>query len=128
MARRSRKRNKNIIRQTREIINFATPRVRLSPLLPPALNLKTYEDRRTYHPEPSFRPAFGTKRSATRLITPAPPTRAPNKLPSIVRFAEPAKVLICIRRRVRKRVIAAIGIAGSKVRKGRRNAQTGVSC
>lgn len=45
-----------------------------------------------------------------------------------VRFAQPSKVAICVRRRIRKEVIFAVGKSGSKAGRRRRSYFSGVSC
>lgn len=76
--------------------------------------LSLFEDRRTWHPEGTYRPARSFNRSS-HLLTLAPAlTRRPRRsrpfkqLPShTVAFDQPQNVLICVRRERRRRVLFA---------------------
>ena len=48
--------------------------------------------------------------------------------PGSVQFKAPRTVLVCVRRKERREVIHAKGIAGSRVKKGRRNFWSKVRC
>lgn len=94
-------------------------------------------DRRVYNPEPEHtRPARRFSGRPARLV--ADPSPTPSRVqkgrpaalfaPAVVAFKAPAHVAVCARRGVRKEVIHANGVAGTKVRKPRRGPFTGVKC
>lgn len=86
------------------------------------------EDRRLWHPERVFRPAFSLTRSAKRLVLKSPTKHQAAKLSEGLKFADPRKVVICVKRKIRKQIMHVIGAAGGKVRKPRRNYWSEVSC
>lgn len=106
--------------------------------------LRQLEDRRTFHPAGRQRPAAGffLPRHQLRVATPkrsvsvvtgpyqgVSPSAALFSSPPIgVGFVAPRQVAICIRRKTRREVIHARGIAGSKVRRPRRTEYSGVIC
>lgn len=100
----------------------------------PPLDLRLYEDRRTYHP--SAFPPVGVidNRAARRLVErlpvrPVSPYRDP--FPSLrLGFAVPQRVALCVRRKTRREVIFAKGLrrAGSGARTRRRNEHSDVRC
>lgn len=102
------------------------------------VNLTLFEDRRSFHPAGPSRPAFSLPRSAAVVRVPSPPrTRtsvdgAKARTPKLyqLQFAVPAKVALCVRRKRRKEVLHAKGIAGSKkrMRSPRRNYWSSISC
>ena len=117
----------------------------LSPLRPRPLRAGPYYfkpismtlpgDRRTFHPAPTFsRPAFSKfQRSATRLVMPNPVQRAAlmNKRASgwATAFDKPRDVMVCVRRKIRREVIHALGLGGAAGMVPRkRNPFSGVSC
>lgn len=87
--------------------------------------LQELEDRRQWHPE-AIAPARAFVRSASRLIARPQPSRVRGRRiklfsPSMVAFADPARVAVCVRRRVRREVLHARRVAGSStMRKKRR--------
>lgn len=86
------------------------------------------EDRRLYHPDP-LPIAQASIRSASRLVAKQNPRfKQPSQTKAIIAFAEPSKVSVCVRRGIRKQVIHALGVAGGKVRRGRRSAYSDISC
>lgn len=91
------------------------------------------EDRRTHYPglTPFKRPIVQAAVGApARLhLMQKPQHKAPSQTKARIAFAQPAKLPICIRRRIRKEVIHAIGAAGSKnLRKPHRNEWSEISC
>lgn len=110
------------------ISNRLTPTRLLQPLVPPrtllSSPLQELGDRRRYNPTKGVAPPAATRRSATRLVSPLySPLNS-------VRFAEPKRVAICVRRKQRKEVLHAKRIAGGKggFRKRRNNFWSKVSC
>lgn len=100
---------------------------------PNFVGYNAYEDRRTYHPLRAFRPAFSIKRSAARLVAKEPLTRPFRRFAAqtkaTIAFADPSKVMICVRRRIRRRVINAVGVAGKPVfRPKKRRGFSNVRC
>lgn len=85
--------------------------------------LRSYEDRRTFHPEGSFRPAASFNRPRHRLVVSGYPKRDSvvrssrnyrfNKLSSLsgtpahIMFERPRKVVMCVRRQMRREVLHA---------------------
>lgn len=115
MARGSRRRHR-----TRVVTPNATP-VRFKPqstyplqtvasTARQARNLALYEDRRTYHPQPQLRPARRITGGFASVA--AAPNRHLAKPPSKLRFMDPQRVLICVRRQVRRQVLHALKHAG----------------
>lgn len=102
--------------------------------------LRPVEDRRTFHPEPYRRPElFPTRPRPARVIALAKQVSKPKALvrnqvrvafPSArLGFVEPARTLICVRRKIRKAVLHATGRAGRRgQRKPRRNEHSEVKC
>jgi len=107
--------------------------------------LRQLEDRRTFHPQGPRRPAAGFFLPRHRLRIPAPrrsvtvatapgwgmptlPTPETFSLPYQIGFQAPRQVAVCVRRKVRREVIHARGIAGSRVRRPRRTEYSGVTC
>lgn len=91
----------------------------------PSVILQTYEDRRTFHPEPFTRVAFALPRSAAQLVAGhhrnvnegkphSPKTSYPGavSLPSRVAFKVPERVALCVRRSRRKEVLFALRRTG----------------
>lgn len=86
-------------------------------------DLRRYSPTRSVVAPAAFRP------SAVRLVAVPPVVRArARSVPVSVGFAAPASVSICRKRRMRKEVIHAKGIAGSRVRRPRRNPWSDVIC
>lgn len=96
--------------------------------------LSQFEDRRTWHPQGVFAPAKSIVESYPRMME-LPPEFAPSwpaRFPDVPRridfrpkvleqaqlqpmkygFANPLKVIICLKRKIRKEVLHALGIAG----------------
>lgn len=81
-------------------------------------NLRTFEDRRTFHPEGPIRPALRfsgvparlrLRRSLTRRSRPQKNFSGlrPESGRSLVAFRDPDRVLICVRRKMRREVLFA---------------------
>ena len=85
------------------------------------------EDRRRFHPLGPYRPAQASVRSARRLVV-SQPTHTRTKLPSGIRFADPHKVSLCVKRKTRREVIMAKGRGGGAHRRPRRNQWSEVKC
>lgn len=132
-------------RTGRDIITSLSQPYRYRPvphvLRPPSVSYKTnmfalslIEDRRTHYPglSPYKRPVVSEAvgRPARLKLIQNPRHRQPSYTKALVAFAEPDKLPLCIRRRVRKEVLHAKGVAGSKKpqRKPRRNEFSDVSC
>lgn len=98
--------------------------------LSPTLETDVFEDRREWHPEGVNRPALGAPRAATRPVAKQRPAfSVPSQTKGIIAFAEPNRVAVCVRRKVRKQVMHALNKAGGKGhRRPRRNAQSSISC
>lgn len=91
--------------------------------------LTLMEDRRLFHPERAFRPALSFPRAAARLVPGAVASSSPRSfLASGVRFADPRRVAICVRRKTRREVIMASGRGGGFHRRPRRNFYSDVEC
>lgn len=73
-------------------------------------------DRRRFHPEGVDRPAVMLSGSpVARLVVGPDVKRGPRRgvLPWTLAFANPSRTMICVRRRERREVIHALGVAGS---------------
>lgn len=96
---------------------------RIGPLRLSSLSL--LEDRRSYHPEGRLftkRPFLSQPRSASRLVQ-------RSWIGHNVAFANPEHVAVCVRRKARKQVLHAKGVAGRKgLRRPRRSSASGISC
>lgn len=100
--------------------------------------VRQLDDRRRYHPLRTLSritPLAALSRSATRIVPKSQTNLGQwtRSLPYRQRFAVPHKISLCVRRRIRKEVIHAIGFAkGGKgtrrSRKPRRNFWSDVSC
>lgn len=99
----------------------------ISPVLQrrPNMALNLIEDRRRWHPERWGRPLLGTVRSATRVVV--KPSVGP-ALTSHLKFADPRRVIICIRRKIRREVLLALGKGGGGNKSPRRKPSSEVSC
>lgn len=120
---------------------IATPRVHAATSLPRVtyttnkFALSLIEDRRTHYPglKPYNRPvaAFSVNKPARlKLIEPigANKFRPSAQTKATIAFQDPKSLPLCTRRAVRKEVLHAKGVAGSKVRKPKRNEWSDVSC
>lgn len=111
----------------RDLSTRSLPKVRPHVYLPAALPsllspLSLYEDRRSFHPLRSVRPAgVVSRRSQRRLIE--------TSTPSTLTFASPRKVLVCVRRKTRRQVLHALNRTGRGARsKKHQNNFSRVSC
>lgn len=117
---------------------------------PAASVLGQIEDRRFHHPLGTFRPArtrsghpVTPHKVKNFTVRPSRVVRGPGgrpmrrrkvvrvqTVPSRIRFDQPRRVLICIRRKVREEVLHALGRTGrgQKRRDPRRNAHSHISC
>lgn len=107
----------------------ALPRLsRLSPLL------SLYDDRRRFHPAPvAMRPAFSFQKAASRIVPGRNPVRVAKaysyKVPATLAWADPSKVMVCVRRKIRREVLSALGVAGATgLRKGKHGPLSGIAC
>lgn len=136
MARSKNKNKKHYSLQTLS----ALPKRNARPIGLPQLNrlpsviLQSYEDRRTFHPEPYTRVAFALPRSAAQLVAgphrnvneakPYSPTTSPSGfstgVPSSVSFKVPNRVAVCVRRHRRKEVLFALKRTGKGSRSAKR--------
>lgn len=109
----------NVQRYTRSAMprNASSPlSIRLSPL-----RLLPLGDGRIFHPMPKFsRPFAAAPRAAARLVESG----------MGVRFQTPSRVAVCVRRKMRKEVLFAIGVGGQsgKKNKPRKAFSSAVSC
>lgn len=88
--------------------------------------LQQISDRRIFHPDRLVRNAVSTLNAPHALAVANPYSR---KLSSNVRFQNPHKVLVCIRRKIRKQILFAKGGAGSrKMRRPTYNYYSSVRC
>jgi len=86
--------------------------------------LPQLEDRRLYSPDYRVRAPGSVQRKNARLVQ-------DQKDPTLRRymFADPSKVAMCIRRKVRREVLHALKVAGGKgIKKYRRNFWSNVGC
>lgn len=87
--------------------------------------LVAFEDRRQWHPERWGRPVLGLKRAATRVVV-AP--RSGPTLTSRIAFADPRKVFVCLRRKIRREVIHALGKGGGGNKAPKRKPTSNIEC
>lgn len=95
--------------------------------------LSLIEDRREHYPglKPYNRPVsqLAVGKPARLKLIQNPRHKAPSQTKAIVAFQEPHKLPLCIRRKQRKQVLHAKGVAGSKnLKKPTRNEWSDVSC
>lgn len=90
--------------------------------------LREIEDRRQFHPERQFRAARSLSKPLHRLVVSSTPK---GRMPVGVRFEDPHKVLVCVRRNQRKEVLHALRKTGkgkAAKRPRRRSYYTDVRC
>lgn len=98
----------------------------LSLRLSPLPSLISYEDRRTWHPDGPLRSVFAFRRQAKRLVDRANPMW---HVRSAIHFADPTRVVVCIRRRIRREVIHALRKNGKRGQgKPKRNFYSSIGC
>lgn len=116
---------------------------KLSPLLfqtPVRKSVLRLEDRRAWHPDKTVyrkipspaaaaSPRSGAllKLSPRRLMHPGSLLRLPN-ISDLIGFRTPGRVAICVRRRIRKEIMHALGKAGKGHKRPRHNAFSKVKC
>lgn len=84
--------------------------------------LRMLEDRRQWSPDTRMlRPVMSTVRSAKRIVT-------GQSLTAPLRFADPRRVVVCVRRAIRREIMHAKGYAGSRVRRPKRTPWSSISC
>lgn len=131
---RKRSRSGSIHRAPRDVSHVASPvdlvdLFRLRPLSThprSGQDLRLVEDRRTFSPvrvAPSRTP-----RQVARVLMAAPSSRSSSLGKQVLVFRIPKSTAVCVRRSVRKEVIHALGRAGTKVRRPKRNAMSSISC
>lgn len=95
------------------------------------------EDRRAWFPgtlPTQYMPARTLSGAPARLGVPSPKrtsvrsTWRPLDPSPVISFREAPRVVTCIRRRIRKEVIHALSIAGTRVRKPKRSTFSSISC
>lgn len=99
-------------------------RLRLLRMIVPPPVLTQYEDRRLYHPNRIVRGAFSFRRPDSRLVDRSRSFRAK----TVLGFAVPKRVAVCVRRKTRREVLLAKGRGGGRNRRPRRNEWSNVSC
>ena len=131
----TRRRNHRIISRAPVVRSGLLPdrmvsRVVVSPSRPSLLGL--IEDRRTWYPGPAYlRPALSIgPRAARRLVAKSSKNAAlRNDISARIGFDVPKRVVVCVRRKQRKEVLHAKGVAGSRVsRRRRRSNWSDVDC
>lgn len=101
--------------------------------LPPLNDLRSLEDRRTWHPG-IYRPPLvvGSKRRVLVGRTVRGARSSPSFLSSKLRFEAPRRVLVCIRRQRRREVLFASQRAGKsglgRFKRRRRSEFSDISC
>lgn len=102
-------------------------------------DLLPVEDRRRFYPgnpftgwEPAKRLSGAKPRLAATPLRPPPPKSRPGAIytPSRVAFEAPRSVVLCIRRKQRKQVFHALGLAGRRLgyRRVRRGPYSSIGC
>lgn len=106
------------ISRTRDVSFIATPRVRSLTQRPiRRTSFTLYQDYRTYNPRRNNvfpRTLYGPKSFITATRKPIVRTSSPMRKLSLVRlgFDSPHRVIICLRRKIRKHVLHALGKTG----------------
>lgn len=87
-------------------------------------------DRRTWHPAgPLTRPWAAPFSSSRQVAKQNPSFNQPSYTKAVVAFQAPDGVAVCVRRKRRKQVLHAKGVAGKKgIRRYRRNYTSNYSC
>jgi len=151
----ARRRHRNTTNEKRDHFSIANtyrgdpsePRIRVLPSLninslPEVRStLQSVEDLREWHPDAILEaPTRSLRRSRVTLHSPAPKsTFSPRRQklasffhsPEIRAFSSPKFVAVCIRRKIRKEVMHALGKSGlgaKKTRRYRRNANSTIRC
>lgn len=123
MAKRSRGRERDYASPIATRSGVLSPRPLVS--LP-----RLYSDRRTWSPDRHLVPAPATVRSASRIVM-RPGRRIRRSLRAPLGFADPRRVMVCVRRATRRQVLFAKSGGGAPKRKqrfNRRNEWSNYSC
>ncbi|AZL82999.1 hypothetical protein [Apis mellifera associated microvirus 43] len=125
--------------KARDHSTIATHSVRWNPIRAASLvrvspvDLRIFEDRRTYHPAPAERPALSFGGRPVQLKPAYNRNRVSRSGGSLLTsalsyaFRAPPNVLICVRRKMRRQVLLAKGKGGAN-RRGRKNSFSDVRC
>lgn len=97
---------------------------------PLSVDLRPVEDRRTWHPLGEDRPTRTTSGHPTRPNMVAGATSpGRGRLPAQIKFADPGRTVVCVRRHQRKEVLFALKKTGKGSRSPkRRNPNSEISC
>lgn len=79
-----------------------------------AVTDRSVEDRRVFHPEGEYRAPRSIVGGYTRFVPRASSSLRRDQVPESLGFYEPNKVLVCVRRKIRRQVLHAKGIAGGR--------------
>lgn len=91
--------------------------------------LPLIEDRRTFHPLGALRSAAATVKSARRIVTRDPVASFFGKQTKArLHFADPSRVVVCVRRKIRKEILHALGKAGKGHKRPKRGPFSDISC
>lgn len=129
MARRSSSRTRNRYAGPRSPNSIArrslVPAFHIRPL-----DLRVFEDRRSFYPERVYRPALSTSRRGFARVRERAALPRPSSMLRDLRFqfAVPQKVIICVRRKQRREVLHALGKTRGGSGRKRRNSWSNVSC
>lgn len=109
-----------------------SPRLVVVPRFAPLLSPQSiFGDRRLYQPDRAQRPVFSFRgdRSARVVAKQNPRFKQPSQTKAVLAFAEPDALPLCVRRKVRKQVLHAKGVAGRKgLKRPRFNEWSKVQC
>lgn len=127
MSRSSRRsRHASMAQGQRDDVNITIPRMLPRPIyVPPVNRLVVAEDRRTWSPGSTYRWAktvIGTPaRIRAKVRGRVSQLMTPNYMQQVARhieFVSPRRVVVCVRRKIRKEVMHALGFAGRRGRGG----------
>lgn len=116
---------RDVVKHTPIARRSALPRLK-------TMDLRVFEDRRAFHPDPLIRPAFSVPRMASRLVVHPNVNRTSSSTHTVgsplrgslshrIGFEVPRQVVVCVRRKRRREVMHALGKAGrGGVGRGRR--------
>lgn len=115
-------------RDRNQIANLRLPRLR--PLVYIPMRLIDVEDRRRYHPDRRFRRLRQVNAVVGGNVIVGRSNRS-NVVPSGLRFENPRKLIVCVRRNRRREILHALGRTGRGSRfnkRRRRNELSSISC
>lgn len=126
------KQTKKTTKRTLRVTTANANRRLQRPAMTPSLNFGgpvfLLEDRRQFHPDGPFNSARGFTTTASTPTLREPYSVGGNtfrpynsQTKATIAYKAPSDVAVCIRRKRRKEIMHAIGAAGGKVRKPRRN-------